>query len=79
MPYYVYKITPGSTPGAKSLDLVNAHESFRDAKQEVRALRVEQAADAGHSYKIMFAGSEGEAEQLLREVREQPIVKEWEK
>lgn len=79
MPYFIYKITPGDTPTAKTLDLVNEHDSYRDAKQEVKALRIEQPAEATHSFRIMFAGSQGEAEQRLLEVREEPIVKEWEK
>ena len=79
MPYFIYKITPGDTPTAKKLDLVNEHESYRDAKQEVRSLRIEQPAEASHSYRIMFAASQGEAEQRLLEVREEPVVKEWEK
>ena len=63
MSYFIYKITPGDTPTAKTLDLVNEHDSFREAKQEVRALRMDQPAGAPHIYKIMFAGSQGEAEQ----------------
>lgn len=79
MPYYIYKITPGDTPTAKALDLVNEHDSFRDAKQQVKSLRIEQTTDSKYIYKIMFAGSQGEAEQRLLEVREEPVVKEWEK
>ena len=79
MPYYIYKITPGETPTAKTLDLINEHDSFRDAKQEVRTLRTGQQTGTNHIYKIMFAGSQGEAEQRLLEVREEPVVKEWEK
>jgi hypothetical protein len=79
MPYYIYKITPGDTPTAKKLDLVGERENFREAKKEVRELRASQPADASYAYKIMFAGSQAEAEQQLLEVREQPVVKEWEK
>ena len=79
MPYYIYKITPGDTPTAKTLDLINEHDSFREAKQEVKALRIAQPAGTSHIYKIMFAGSQGEAEQRLLEAREEPVVKEWEK
>jgi hypothetical protein len=79
MPYYIYTITPGDTPTARKLDLVSDHDSFRDAKQEVRSLRAVQSDDANCIYKIIFAGSQGEAEQRLLEVREQPVVKEWEK
>jgi hypothetical protein len=79
MPYFIYKITPGDSPTAKTLELINQYDGYRDAKQEVKALLMEQPADTNLIYKIIFAGSQGEAEQQLLEVREQPIVKEWEK
>lgn len=79
MPYFIYKITPGDTPTARTLDLINEHDNYRDARTEVKALRIEQPADTNHIYKIMFSGSQGEAEQQLLEVREEPIIKEWEK
>lgn len=79
MPYFIYKITPGDTPTARTLGLINEHDNYRDARIEVKSLRLEQPADTSHIYKIMFAGSQGEAEQQLLEVREEPIIKEWEK
>jgi hypothetical protein len=77
--YYIYKITPGETQTAKSLELVREYEKYQDAKQDVRAMRADQPADSTDQYKIIFADSQAEAEERLLEFREQPIVKEWEK
>jgi hypothetical protein len=77
--YYIFKITPGETETAKSLELVREYEKYQDAKQDVRTLRAEQPADSNHQYKIIFADSQAEAEARLLEFREQPIIKEWEK
>lgn len=79
MPYYIYKITPGETQTAKSLELVREYEKYQDAKQDVRSMRADQPADSTDQYKIIFADSQAEAEERLLEFREQPIVKEWEK
>jgi hypothetical protein len=78
MPYYIYKIIPGETATARSLEFSAEHESFREAKNEVRMLRTAQPGDSDIVYKIIFAGSRPEAEQRLLEHREKPIPKEWE-
>jgi hypothetical protein len=77
--YYIYKITPGETETAKSLELVREYEKYQDAKQDVRAMRADQPTDSNHQYKIIFADNQAEAEERLLEFREQPIVREWEK
>jgi thymidine kinase len=79
MPYYIYKITPGETETAKSLELVREYEKYQTAKKDVRTMRAEQPADSVHQYKIIFSENQAEAEERLLEYREQPIVKEWEK
>ncbi len=79
MPYYIYKITPGETATAKSLELVREYEKYQAAKKDVRTMRSEQAADSDHQYKIIFADNQAEAEERLLEHREETIVKEWEK
>jgi hypothetical protein len=78
MPYYIYKITPGKTATASALDFIGEHDSYREAKNEVKALRTAQPKDVDLVYKIIFAGNQPEAEQLLQEHREKPILKEWE-
>jgi hypothetical protein len=78
MPYYIYKIIPGETATARTLEYTGEHDSYREAKNEVKALRTAQPKDADLVYKIIFAGNQPEAEQLLLEHREKPILKEWE-
>lgn len=79
MPYYIYKITPGDKPPAKTLELVREYTNFRVAKKDVKEMRTGQAAENGHFFKIIFADNQPEAEQRLLEHREQSVVKEWEK
>lgn len=78
MPYYIYKIIPGETETARTLEFIEAHTSYREAKNEVKALRTVQPKDTDLVYKIIFAGNQPEAEQLLLGHREKPILKEWE-
>jgi hypothetical protein len=59
--------------------MISEYENFKQAKQEVKAMRIAQQEDAGYRYKIIFADNQQEAEQRLLEHREQPIVREWEK
>jgi hypothetical protein len=79
MPYYVYRIEAGPTAMLKTLDLQDEFAAFKDAKELARKRRMEQAADAGVEYKVIFAETRLEAEERLQEVREQPILREWEK
>lgn len=79
MPYFIYKITSDESSAAKQLDLLQEHENFKIAKQEVRALREAATGGAGTVYKVIFAADSSEAEHRLREHREQPVVREWEK
>lgn len=78
MPYYIYKIISGETATARTLEFSAEHDSYREAKNEVRVLRTVQPSDSGIVYKIIFADSRPEAEQRLSEHREKPIPKEWE-
>ncbi len=77
--YFVYKIGQGPTDLVKSLNKIDQFDSYKDAKQRVKGLRQEQGADEAALYKIIFAESELQAEELLHEKREAPIVQEWEK
>jgi hypothetical protein len=79
MPYYIYKITPGPTDLLKTLEKLEQHDSFKEAKQRARSMRAEMVEGDTHIYKVMFADSELEAEEKLMEKREQPILREWEK
>ncbi len=79
MPYFVFRITPGSTPLVKDLDLLDQFDRFQDAKRFARARRAELEPDSRVTIKVMFAASQLEAEEKLQEHREPPILQEWEK
>lgn len=78
MPYYVYRIATGSTGQVKGLELLECFDQYRSARDRARAERAEQD-DARVAIKLVFADNELEAEERLRQVREQPVLKEWEK
>lgn len=79
MPYYVYKIFPGATPLLKNVELDQEFEEFQEAKQRARTMRAEMEPGGGYTVKVMFAESRLQAEELLMEQREKPILREWEK
>ena len=79
MPYYIYRITTHAGSSAKQLEFASEYENFKTAKQAVRGMREAHQVDDKVIYKVIFAGSQPEAEQRLLEHREQPIAREWEK
>jgi hypothetical protein len=79
MPYYLYKIAEGPTALVKNLEMIEAMENFKEAKNKARELRAEAAAASDVTYKVIFAESELEAEERLQEQRDAPILQEWEK
>ena len=79
MPYYIYIVTGNEAGNSKSASYVGEFDNFKDAKTEVRRLRIESPLETSQGYKVMFAEDRAEAEQRLTEHREQPIAKEWEK
>jgi len=79
MPYYIYKITPGPTDLMKTLEKIEEHDSFKEAKSRARSMRAEASESDNYIIKVMFADSELEAEEKLMEKREAPILREWEK
>jgi hypothetical protein len=78
MPYFIFVVTSNEA-NRKSAALVSQYEKFRDAKNEVKRLRVESPLEDNQIYKVNFSATEAEAERALTEFREQPIAKEWEK
>jgi hypothetical protein len=79
MPYYLYKIsTLEGIDLVKNLELLEVHDSFRTAKQQVKQLRTESTVE-NSTYKVMFAESELSAEEQLLEKREKPILMEHER
>jgi hypothetical protein len=79
MPYYIYIVSSSETGNQKSASYLSEFDNFKDAKTEVRRLRIEAPLETSQAYKVMFAENRAEAEQRLTEYREQPIAKEWEK
>jgi hypothetical protein len=77
--YFIFKITQGPGDIVTKLEKINHFTSFKEAKQNVRELRQQQAPDTSSIYKIMFAENELQAEELLMEKRDAPVVLEWEK
>ena len=78
MPYHVYRITRGSSGEPRKLELIEFFDSYRDARTLARDKRGEPL-ERGEEIKIIFAENQNEAEARLREVREAPVLKEWEK
>jgi putative IMPACT (imprinted ancient) family translation regulator len=79
MPYYIYIVTSNESSNSRSVTHVNDHESYKQAKTEIRRLRGERPLAENQIYKIIFAKDLAEAEKSLKEVREEPIAREWEK
>ena len=76
MTYFVFKILPNVI---NKLELIKTFESFKDAKNFPREMRIQNSPDNPDMFKIVFAENELEAELMLSEKREKPILKEWEK
>ena len=79
MPYFICKITSGSTGAIKNIEFIDKYAEFKRAKKFVREQRESTAMDNRTHIKMVFAENELEAEQRLREPREAPILREWEK
>ncbi len=77
--YFIFKISSVPTGVVKRLSKIDRYDSYRDAKQRVKQLRLDQDAGDTSTYKIIFAESELDAEDKLGEKREAPVIQEWEK
>ena len=77
--YFIYKISARPTGLVSKLEHIDRFESYRDAKQRVKTLRMEQEPGDQAIYKIIFAESELDAEEKLSEKRDAPVLQEWEK
>jgi hypothetical protein len=79
MPYYLFKISMrDGLELVRQLDLLEVYDVFRPAKAEAKKLRAEQPLD-GVTYKVMFAQNQLEAEELLSEKRDKPVLMEHER
>lgn len=79
MPYYVYQIKQVAGSMVKNLKLLEQFDKFQPAKSEVRKMRGTKSDEDQFELKIIFAESELQAEELLQEKRETPVLMEWEK
>jgi len=77
MSYYVFRIVQGPTAMFKKLELLKDFAAFKDAQQFAKEVRSQQTDNP--NIKVIFANNQLEAEEKLQEVREQPILREWEK
>ena len=65
MPYYVYRVKPFA-----QLEKLDEFAAFKEASARAKALRAAQAPDDPGRIKVMFAGNEQLAEDLLCQVRD---------
>lgn len=79
MPYFIYRIKQGPTALIKDLELLSEYESFKEAKEFAKQVRLEQADGDTAQIKVMFADNQLHAEEQMMESREEPILREWEK
>lgn len=81
MPYFIYKITSGSTGAIKKLECIDKYDEYKQAKKFIREKRTEFENDSRTSLKMIFSEDEFEAEQRLTNSasRDAPIMREWEK
>lgn len=77
--YFVYKISPTIANLVKPLEMLEEFESYKEARQYARDQRQNPDSDPQDVFKVIFADNPLDAEEKLGEVREQPILREWEK
>ena len=76
MSYFVFKYQNNKF---RSVDHIDTFESFKEAKLLVKELRQKNSPSNPDAYKIVFAEDMLEAEMLILDKREAPILREWEK
>ena len=78
MAYYVFKITQ-PTPILKNLDFQQVFDAYKDARTFTRTLRANIPPGSGIDVRMVHAVSQLQAEEMLLEKREKPVLMEWEK
>lgn len=79
MPYFIYRIEQKPGHLIKKLTFKAKTNRYKEAKHEVKRLRESQPDGPEKFWKIVFAESELQAEELLHQKREKPVLMEWEK
>jgi hypothetical protein len=64
MPYFVFRISPD-----RKLTLLDTFTKFKNAKEHVRSLRVQQATDDRNIVRMIFAEDTKKAQLLLSDLR----------
>ncbi|MBI4808853.1 MAG: hypothetical protein HY799_07910 [Nitrosomonadales bacterium] len=67
MAYFIYRVTEFPI---KQLEMLEQHETYREASARAKHLRAELAEDSRSLIKMIHAETELHAEDLLNEVRE---------
>ena len=79
MPYYLFKISrPEGMKLVKNLELLGVEESFRLASKSAKSMRSADESDL-FDYKVMFAENQLSAEEQLQEMRDKPVLMEFER
>lgn len=78
MPYFVFQVA-GDDPASAPLELLDSFDAYKDARNLARARRKENPEAGPKAVRVVFAETTELAEALLRQPREAPILKEWEK
>tara|TARA_B110000014_G_C19971581_1_gene502964 strand:- start:672 stop:902 length:231 start_codon:yes stop_codon:yes gene_type:complete len=76
MPYFVFKYQDSKF---RSVDHIETFETYKEAKTLAKDLRIKHSPNNPNQYKVIFAQDMLEAEMLVLEKREAPILREWEK
>ena len=76
MPYFVFKYQNNKF---KSVDHIETFETFKEARVLLKNLRMEKSPNDPNAYKVVFAEDMLEAEMLILDKRDAPILREWEK
>lgn len=78
MPYFVFQVE-GANPASREINCLQAFANYREARTLAREERAKQPGSGPEAVRVVFAESQELAEGLLRQQREAPILKEWEK
>ena len=76
MPYFVFKYQDNKF---RSVDHIETFKTYKEARALLKDLRKEKSPNDPNAYKVVFAEDMLEAEMLILEKRDAPILREWEK
>ncbi len=76
MPYFVFKYQNNKF---RSVEHIDTFDVYKDARALLKDLRKKKSPDNPNAYKVVYAEDMLEAEMLILEKRNAPILREWEK